>query len=127
MDGRCVKHHFEPATDTCRHCGHPYCDECLVYSFGRSEPPYCVSCALAAAGVRSNAARQPALSRREIRRRAKLRRKAERQRALEPSRSPVEVGGPGVDWSVPASVPSGTDPDRADEPFSRPYGERVPF
>jgi hypothetical protein len=124
MSGRCVKHSFEPAADSCRHCGHEFCDECLVYSFGRSEPPFCVACALAAAGVRSNAARRPALSRREIRRQAKLRRKAERQRAAEQVPSPAETG---FDWSAPQPAPPGTDPDWLAEQFSRPHGERVPF
>src|SRR5262249_4633453 len=60
-DGRCYTHGFEAAENRCRHCGHEYCSECLVYAFGSNKPPYCISCALAASGVRSNAAQRPAL------------------------------------------------------------------
>ena len=126
MDGRCVKHQFELATDTCRHCGHEYCEECLVYSFGRNEPPFCVSCALAAAGVRSNAARRPALSRRELRRQTKLRRKAERQRAAEAARGTVDVRPMEVDWSGSGDArDSGSD--WVAERFPESHGERIPF
>ena len=59
MVERCVKHNFETVENTCRTCGRGYCNECLVYSFGPKKPPYCVSCALAAAGVRRSAAAQP--------------------------------------------------------------------
>lgn len=59
MTDRCVKHPFEAAVAPCRECGHNYCGECLVYSFGAKKPPFCVACALAAAGVRRGAAVTP--------------------------------------------------------------------
>lgn len=59
MVERCVKHNFETAENHCRTCGQGYCNECLVYSFGPKKPPYCVQCALAAAGVRRGAAVTP--------------------------------------------------------------------
>ena len=68
-EGRCARHQFEAAQDMCRHCGDLFCNECLVYSFGANKPPYCVSCALAAAGVRSNGAAPRKLSRKERKRR----------------------------------------------------------
>ena len=52
MADTCVKHTFEIAKDVCRVCQNSYCEECLVYSFGPKKPPYCVTCALAAAGIR---------------------------------------------------------------------------
>lgn len=52
MADTCAKHSFEIAKDVCRTCKNSYCEECLIYSFGTKKPPYCVTCALAAAGVR---------------------------------------------------------------------------
>jgi hypothetical protein len=28
-----------------------FCDECLVYSYGRAKAPYCIRCALVTAGT----------------------------------------------------------------------------
>ena len=117
-DGHCFVHNFELSESRCRNCGNEFCNECLVYAFGPSKPPYCVGCALAAAGVRSNAGRQPSLSRREIRRLEKERRKAERQRpepappvAVDPADFPGPVGAhPDFAWA--------DDPD---------LGQRVPY
>jgi hypothetical protein len=122
MDLRCDRHGFELAVDTCRNCGISYCAECLVYSFGRKEQPFCVSCALAAAGVRSNAARQPTLSRKEMRRQAK-----ERKKALKEQRASKAVHSVEIDWSIPAdeTSPLNNEFDWADE--EAPHGERVPF
>ena len=50
MEGRCAKHQFEASEDVCRECGNEFCSECLVYSFGPKKPPFCIACALAAAG-----------------------------------------------------------------------------
>ncbi|MEZ5143092.1 MAG: hypothetical protein R2726_11330 [Acidimicrobiales bacterium] len=97
MEERCLEHQFEPAEDSCRTCGHPFCNECLVYAFGPSEPPYCLSCALAAAGVRSNAGRRPAMSRRDMRRKQREAKKARKAAAT----AKVDQR-PQIDWSVPA-------------------------
>lgn len=78
MDGHCEKHSFEPAVARCRECGGEYCGDCLVYPFGERKPPFCVACAIAAAGVRSTAGRPQRASRRELRREQKQRRKAEK-------------------------------------------------
>jgi len=50
--GSCDKHPFDPAMDTCRTCKSAFCPECLVYPFGPSKPPFCLNCALSAAGIR---------------------------------------------------------------------------
>src|SRR5690606_18844790 len=105
MEERCIRHQFEPVADYCRNCGDGYCPECLVYSFGRNEPPYCVSCALAAAGVRSNAARPVTKSRKELRRLAKERKKAEKARKQE---AKVEVKPVEIDWSIPEDGKEGS-------------------
>src|SRR3954452_22801669 len=47
-DGRCLVHNFEMAEARCRNGGNEFCNECLVYAFGATKPPYCVACALAA-------------------------------------------------------------------------------
>jgi len=49
---RCEVHGFALATACCGACGAGYCEECLVYPFGRRRAPYCVQCALVTAGVR---------------------------------------------------------------------------
>lgn len=78
MDGHCEKHVFEATEATCRTCGGEFCGDCLVYSHGPKKAPFCVSCALSAAGVRSTAARPQVRSRREIKRDEKARRRAEK-------------------------------------------------
>jgi hypothetical protein len=73
--GNCVKHAVATATGTCRECSYDYCQDCLVHPFGREQPPMCITCALAFAGVsstrivRNRTARVPL---RERRRRANL-------------------------------------------------------
>jgi hypothetical protein len=52
----CDKHLFEEATGMCRSCRRPFCPDCLVYAQGPSKAPFCIPCALTAAGVRSTAA-----------------------------------------------------------------------
>ena len=74
MEGRCERHLFDQATDRCGRCGGEYCTTCLVYSFGPKKPPFCLPCAVEAAGVRTKAGSGPALSRRE-------RKRLERERA----------------------------------------------
>jgi hypothetical protein len=66
MQKRCEKHIFEESEDRCGKCGHEYCSECLVYAFGPKKPPMCIPCAVAAAGIRSNAGNAPAVSKREM-------------------------------------------------------------
>jgi hypothetical protein len=48
----CEVHPFDQADDTCRSCKRDHCSSCLVYPYGPRKPPYCVACALEAAGVR---------------------------------------------------------------------------
>lgn len=123
-DGRCHVHPFEPAGARCRDCGHEFCGECLVYAFGPGRPPFCVPCALAAAGVRANAARQPAMSRRRIRRMERERRRAERRRA--PGEAPAAGEEPGPETATgPVPAPAVEDPFAwADDPD---LGQRVPY
>ncbi len=112
QEARCLKHSFEVAESCCRNCGNDFCNECLVYAFGPNKHPYCVSCALAAAGVRANAANRPAYSKREMRRRQKEQRKLERQQKT----ATKAVASAEIDWSVPEG--SSPDFDWADEPVS---------
>jgi hypothetical protein len=48
---RCHTHRHEESMGICRSCRREFCDRCLVYSFGRARAPYCVRCALIAAGT----------------------------------------------------------------------------
>ncbi len=47
----CRNHGDDRACGVCRTCLGAYCDTCLVYSYGRGKPPYCLRCALVAAGT----------------------------------------------------------------------------
>jgi hypothetical protein len=51
-NGRCPVHDLADVSARCRSCGGAHCNECLVYPFGRRRAPYCVNCALVAAGAR---------------------------------------------------------------------------
>jgi len=130
LDERCARHQFEAAIDRCRQCGHPFCGECLVYSFGDSQPPFCIPCALAAAGVRSNAARPPALGKKELRRRQKAEARIAEEAAARATAAPSPI-----DWSLPITgngSSSGTNgsspfPDFDDEqPTARPQAPTPP-
>jgi hypothetical protein len=65
MEGRCERHLFDRAIDRCGRCGLEFCQTCVVYPFGQRKAPYCLPCAVEAAGVRSSAGSGRALSRRE--------------------------------------------------------------
>lgn len=71
MNARCTWHPFDGADGVCRTCGYDFCRECLVFSFGSNETPYCRACALVTAGVRHTATRPPLRTKREIKRRHK--------------------------------------------------------
>lgn len=60
----CTVHQFDEATDTCKSCRRDFCPDCLVYTHGEHKPPYCIPCALTAAGVRSTAGRAVAADQR---------------------------------------------------------------
>ncbi len=125
MDDRCTSHQFEAAEDFCRTCGGGFCNECLVYAFGPGQPPFCLNCALAAAGVRSNAARAPQVSKREMRVRAKER----RRKAKEDKKAAAAAPQPTIeiDWSVPPSDDSEGDGMDWMEEFLPQSDERVMF
>ena len=120
MKEQCIQHQFEAAADLCRTCGYDYCTECLVYAFGHHQAPYCVACALTASGVRSNAARPTALSRREIKRRMKARDREINRKVP----AVVEVKVNDFDWEPAAAAAQ--SPEWIDAQF--PHAEaRVPF
>lgn len=101
MEGRCAKHQFEAAEDTCRACGRDFCAECLVYSFGPKKPPYCIACALTAAGVRTTAANVPTKTKKELKLEARARRKADRESVKN------RTANVDVDWSMPEDPTAG--------------------
>jgi hypothetical protein len=61
----CSKHPHEMGVALCRRCGGSWCSSCLVYSFGPKKPPYCMSCAMVAGGVRTSSA-LPAMPKRQL-------------------------------------------------------------
>lgn len=108
MSENCGKHQHERGIDVCRRCGGAWCGTCLVYTAGPKKPPYCMSCAMVAGGVRTAAA-LPAMGRRERKARAKLIR-AEALAAAEAALLPdpegdaeaALVGASGdTDWAAP--------------------------
>ena len=98
--GRCERHQFEAAADRCGRCGHEFCGECIVYSFGPKKPPFCIPCAVAAAGIRSNASSRPVISRREAKRLEKDRRRAIRSGELQPAPMGAPEPELAYDWAV---------------------------
>ncbi|MFL6206814.1 MAG: hypothetical protein ACJ739_15850 [Acidimicrobiales bacterium] len=102
----CGKHPHEQGVALCRRCGHSWCTSCLVYAFGPKKPPFCMSCAMYAGGVRSSASR-PAMSRRELKAQAKAMRiqaKAAAKAAAAPEETEdveAEAACADTDWSTP--------------------------
>jgi hypothetical protein len=60
MASSCTVHSFDESVGECRACHAAFCADCLVYSHGPDKPPYCIPCAITAAGVRSTSARTKA-------------------------------------------------------------------
>ncbi len=65
MHENCHRHHTELAEARCKECAYGHCTDCLVYVGGPDSEPYCITCALAVAGIRGS--RKPKRSRRERR------------------------------------------------------------
>jgi hypothetical protein len=61
----CSKHPHEMGAALCRRCGGSWCSSCLVYAFGPKKPPYCMSCAMVAGGVRTSSS-LPAMPKRQL-------------------------------------------------------------
>jgi hypothetical protein len=76
MEGRCHRHQFDTAVDRCQMCGNGFCTTCLVYPKGHRKPPYCLPCAVSAAGVRSGAGSGKKITWRERRQLTKERKEA---------------------------------------------------
>jgi hypothetical protein len=85
VGGHCEKHYFEPAIDVCGCCLGEYCRDCVVYPFGADKLPYCMHCAVVAAGLRTGVGARP-LDRAQ--RRAAMRRREELQAGPAERRNP---------------------------------------
>jgi hypothetical protein len=99
----CAKHPHEIGSALCRRCGDAWCRDCLVYSFGSNKPPFCMSCAMVAGGVRSAAAR-PAMPKKELRARLKMERQANKAAAKAAKAAAMnepEVALQETDWATP--------------------------
>jgi hypothetical protein len=107
MQGRCDKHLFEAAEDRCGKCGYEFCGECLVYSFGAKKPPYCIACAVAAAGIRSNAGLRPIADARELKALRKERRSQARKARRQPALPEAPLDSvPAIDDFGSTAIPS---------------------
>jgi hypothetical protein len=88
----CSKHPHEMGIALCRRCGGSWCASCLVYSFGPKKPPYCMSCAMVAGGVRTSSA-LPAMPKRQLKaqmRAIKAEAKAEAKQRAQAAAPPAE-------------------------------------
>lgn len=107
--GACVKHSHEIAESVCRSCLQAFCHTCLIYPFGADQPPLCISCALAASGVRKRGAppKGVAMPRLQAPKPPKAP-KQPRQHKGKHSAAPAPTGTrPGFDWNAPLDPPSG--------------------
>jgi hypothetical protein len=99
----CARHPHEVGAALCRRCGDAWCRDCLVYAFGGNKPPFCMSCAMVAGGVRSAGARPP-MPKKELRARMKAERqaaKAAAKAAREATTVSTEAALQETDWSSP--------------------------
>jgi hypothetical protein len=83
----CAKHSHEMGVALCRRCGGAWCNDCLVYAFGPKKPPYCMSCAMVAGGVRTAGAR-PAMAKRDLKALQKAAKAEAKAAAKEAKRAP---------------------------------------
>lgn len=74
MSFSCVKHPMTMGEHICQECGHQFCPECVVFPFGASKPPVCITCALELGGVRRQKVDRPKLTRKSIRERLAMQR-----------------------------------------------------
>ena len=137
MEGHCAKHVFEPTEALCRTCGGEFCGDCLVYAYGPKKPPYCVNCALSAAGVRSTAARPHVRSRRDVKRELKEQ-KRQSKVAAKSGRGgadelfdaiPIPATGPRRGLELEFTINDDGSVDRPDAPVEEapvPVPERTP-
>jgi hypothetical protein len=101
----CEKHPHESGVALCRRCGHSWCGPCLVYSFGPKKPPYCMSCAMVAGGVRTTSSR-PAMPRKELKARMRSHKaevkSAAKSKTAEPTEDvDAEAAMSETDWATP--------------------------
>lgn len=95
MEGRCELHLFDRAVDLCGRCGGEFCNTCVVYPFGPKKAPFCLGCAVVAAGVRKGAGYAPPLSRKERKRLDKVRLASAEAAAAD---TPAETNAFDLDW-----------------------------
>ena len=100
MSFSCVKHPMTMGEYICGECGHQFCPECVVFPFGASKPPTCISCALELGGVRRQRTSRPKLTRKAIRQRL-----AE-QRALQEQAAAAAAEAAALEQQAAAQVPA---------------------
>jgi hypothetical protein len=118
----CAKHPFEIAENVCASCHRAYCAECLVYSFGAKKPPFCIPCAVSAAGIRTTAAVRPLVRTTVV---AAAEPKPKRSLFRRPARATVPAAPVPAPAPVTAAVAS-FDPGLLEAPSPRPVEESRP-
>jgi hypothetical protein len=101
----CTKHSHETAVASCRRCALDWCATCVVYTYGIEKPPYCLSCALVAAGVRTHGTHGalPAATRRQLSAKRKAAKRAAREAARAAKAGAVTIAATATagDWNTP--------------------------
>ena len=95
----CGKHPHEVGSAICRRCGGAWCRDCLIYAFGPKKPPFCMSCAMVAGGVRTASTRPP-MPRRQMKAQMKAA-KAEAKAAAKAAKSGPPADAPVLDEPQP--------------------------
>lgn len=110
----CEKHPHEAGAAICRRCGGSWCRDCLVYAFGPKKPPYCMSCAMVAGGVRTASTRPP-MPKREMKARMKAARAEAKAQAKAAGQAPAPVEPAETEPTEapvePVSVATGASPE----------------
>jgi hypothetical protein len=103
----CEKHPFDEAKAMCGRCAYHYCQDCLVFHKGPNKAPFCIPCALLAAGVKTNGGPVPRLGKKELKAELKAQRAAMKDatggnasRSGPPSLPPHLGSGPEIDWAA---------------------------
>lgn len=73
----------------CGRCGHEFCTECVLFPFGLSKAPMCISCALEAGGIRRQHTGRPRLAPRIVKQRVAEHNRRTPVVAPEPEPEPV--------------------------------------
>jgi hypothetical protein len=118
----CRKHAHEMGVALCGRCGGSWCSSCIVYPFGPKKPPYCMSCAMVAGGVRS-ASTIPAMPRRQLKAQLKALKQEAKAAAKAGATAPERASEPQPELTQAASEPALTEAAVGETDWASPWWE----